>query len=316
MPKPKPIVAIQMDPFEAINPKSDSTLLLGLEAQKRGYQLFCYTPDTLSFENGAVTARGNKVTFYDHTQCYFESTESSVLNLREAKVVLLRQDPPFNMAYITTTHVLESLAPDVFVTNNPAAVRNNPEKWFVNAFPEFLPPTLISRDIEAIIDFRTRHKEVVIKPLYGFGGNAVFHLREDDSNFNSLLEWMSNLSREPFIIQEFIPAVRKGDKRIIFVDGRVGGAMLRTPASGEIRSNLRAGGSAHKTELTAREQQMCAAIGPELKKRGIIFAGVDVIGDYLTEINITSPTGLRSMNALYNLSLQTDIWDAIEANIS
>jgi glutathione synthase len=306
------IAAFQMDPLDAINPKGDSTLLLMVEAQKRGYRLFHYTANTLAFENGAIHARGHFVTVQDNPADHYQLLEPATVNLREAEVVWMRQDPPFDMAYITATHILEALAPDTLVLNNPAQVRNCPEKWFVNQFPEFLPPTLISTDIAAMQDFRQRHKDIIIKPLYGYGGNAVFRIKEDDGNFHALLEWILSVSNEALVVQKFLPEVKNGDIRVILVDGKVAGQIGRVPALGEIRSNFRVGGSAATMEPSTRQRIICEALEDELKKRGLLFVGIDLIGDYLTEINVTSPTGLRPVNAAYGTTLESDIWDAAE----
>lgn len=306
------IAAFQMDPLAAINPKSDSTLLLMAEAQKRGYRLFYYTPDKLAFENGRITARGHFVTVQDNPADYYRNEEAATLDLRLVDVVWMRQDPPFDMAYITATHILEALAPDTRVLNNPEQVRNCPEKWFVNQFPEFLPPTLVTTDIAAMEDFRRRHKDIIIKPLYGYGGNAVFRIKEEDGNFHALLEWILRISNEALVVQKFLPEVKNGDIRVVLIDGKIGGQIGRIPAAGEIRSNLRVGGSAASIDLSPRQREICAALESELKKRGLLFVGIDLIGDYLTEINVTSPTGLRAINAIYGTTLEADIWDAAE----
>lgn len=309
------IAAFQMDSLDAINPKGDSTLLLMVEAQTRGYRVFHYTPDRLSFENGKITARGHFVTVADNPADHYHVQEAATADLRKVDVVWMRQDPPFDMAYITATHVLEALAPDTLVLNNPEQVRNCPEKWFVNQFPEFLPPTLVSTDIAAMADFRARHKDIIIKPLYGYGGNAVFRLKEDDGNFHSLLDWILSTSNEALVVQKFLPEVKDGDIRVVLVDGKVGGQIGRVPAAGEIRSNFRVGGSAAKMELTPRQQQICEALEAPLRERGLLFVGIDLIGDYLTEINVTSPTGLRAINAAYDTQLEKAIWDAAEARM-
>lgn len=311
----QPIAAFQMDPLEVLNSKSDSTLLLMQEAQRRGYRLFHYTPNRLAFENGCVTARGHFVTIKDGTDVYYQLDEAATLDLRTARIVWMRQDPPFDMAYITSTHILESLAPDTLVLNDPAQVRNCPEKWFVNQFPEFLPPTLITSDVAAMEDFRRRHKDIILKPLYGHGGNAVFRIREDDNNFHSLLEWMQRVSNEALIVQKFLPEVKNGDIRVVLIDGKIGGQIGRVPAVGEIRSNFRVGGSAARLDLTPRQQLICEALEQELKNRGLVFVGIDLISDYLTEINVTSPTGLRAINAAYGTRLESGIWDAAEARL-
>lgn len=309
------IAAFQMDPLAAINPKGDSTLLLMVEAQQRGYRLFHYTPDKLAFENGRITARGHFVTVQDNPADHYCEEETATLDLRTADVVWMRQDPPFDMAYITATHILEALAKDTLVLNNPAMVRNCPEKWYVNDFPDFLPPTLITTDITAMEDFRARHKDIIIKPLYGYGGNAVFRIKEDDGNFHALLEWILQTSNEALVVQKFLPEVKDGDIRVILIDGKVAGQIGRVPAVGEIRSNFRVGGSAAKMELSARQQEICAALEQPLRERGLLFVGIDLIGDYLTEINVTSPTGIRAINAAYNAKLEAEIWDAVEARL-
>lgn len=309
------IAAFQMDPLTAINPKGDSSLLLGVEAMARGYRVFHYVPQALSFENGAVRAAGHFVRLFDNPDHHFEVEEANTLNLREASVVWMRQDPPFDMAYLTATYILESLKDDVLVVNNPASVRNCPEKWFVNDFPEFLPPTLISTHLPSIQAFREKHKDIIVKPLYGHGGNAVFRLREDDGNFNALLEFMFKTSPEALVIQKFLPEVKDGDIRVILVDGEVVGQIGRVPAHGEIRSNLRVGGTAAKIELTPRQWEICEALKQPLKDKGLLFVGIDLIGDYLTEINVTSPTGIRGVNSLYDSKLQADIWDAVEKKL-
>jgi glutathione synthase len=309
------IAAFQMDPLSAINPKGDSTLLLMVEAQRRGYRLFHYTADKLAFENGLITARGHFVTVQDNPADHYREEEAATLDLRTATVVWMRQDPPFDMAYITATHILEALAKDTLVLNNPAMVRNCPEKWYVNDFPAFLPPTLITTDITAMEDFRARHKDIIIKPLYGYGGNAVFRIKEDDGNFHALLEWILKTSNEALVVQKFLPEVKDGDIRVVLIDGKVAGQIGRVPAVGEIRSNFRVGGSAAKMELTPRQQEICAALEAPLRERGLLFVGIDLIGDYLTEINVTSPTGIRAINAAYGSTLEADIWDATEARL-
>lgn len=306
-------VAIQMDPIHAIDIGGDSTFALMLEAQNRGHGLFYYEPKNLSYRSGKVLARGHRVTVQavkgDHVAFWPEET----LDLADADVVLLRQDPPFDMAYLTTTYVLESLHPRTLVVNDPAHVRNAPEKLFPVLWPELTPPTLITNDRSAIRAFREEHGDVIVKPLYGNGGAGVFRIKPDDENLASLLETYERLSREPLIIQRYLPEVRKGDKRIILVDGEAAGAINRVPAAGEARSNMHVGGRAEGTELTAREREICAAIGPELRKRGLIFVGIDVIGDYLTEINVTSPTGIHEIKRFSGTDIASLVWDAIEA---
>lgn len=309
------IAAFQMDPLDAINPKGDSTLLLMLEAQARGYRLFHYLPKHLSAENGYISARGHFVRVTADATDFYQIEEAATVDLRKVTVLWMRQDPPFDMAYITATHILEALDGDTLVLNNPAQVRNCPEKWFVNDFPEFLPPTLISTDIPAMEDFRKRHKDIIIKPLYGYGGNAVFRLKEDDGNFHSLLDWILSTSNEALVVQKFLPEVKHGDIRVVMVDGKVAGQIGRVPAVGEIRSNFRVGGSAAKMELTPRQQIICDALEEPLRERGLLFVGIDLIGDYLTEINVTSPTGIRAINDAYGAKLEANIWDAAEKRL-
>ena len=306
-------IAIQMDPVETIQIAGDTTFALGLEAQKRGYSLWYYTADELSLNEGSITARGRNVTFYDQAGAHFETGEIETRPLQEFDVILMRQDPPFDMAYITATHLLEMLGPQTIVVNNPAEVRNAPEKLFVMLFPDLMPATLISRDPETIIAFRQKHKDIIIKPLFGNGGAGVFRLQPNDQNLNSLLEIFFNASREPVIVQAYLPSVRNGDKRVILVDGKAVGAVNRIPSEGEARSNFHVGGSAAKTELTDRDLEICAAIGPELRRRGLLFVGVDIIGDYITEINVTSPTGIREIKQLSNIDIAVMTWDAIES---
>lgn len=310
-----PIAAFQMDALDAINPKGDTTLTLMLEAQVRGYRVFHYLPSTLAFENGKLQASGHFVRVHDDVNHHYDVISAETLDLRQAKVVWLRQDPPFDMAYITSTYLLESLAPDVWVVNNPASVRNCPEKWFVNDFPQFLPPTLVTTHLPAIEDFRKRHGDIIVKPLYGHGGNAVFRLKEDDGNFNALLEFMFKTSPEALVIQKFLPEVADGDIRVVLVDGKVAGQIGRVPAHGEIRSNLRVGGTAAEISLTPRQWEICEALKQPLKDKGLLLVGIDLIGDYLTEVNVTSPTGIHSINALYGVKVEAQVWDAVEAKL-
>lgn len=308
-------VAIQMDPIEFIKPQTDTSLLLGLEAQARGHTLYYYTPDKLSLRDGKVTATAYPVTLHaDHTH-HYDLGEPLRLDLSTTDVVLLRQDPPFDMAYITTTHLLEQLPATTLVVNNPASVRNHPEKLFPAQFREFSPPTLVSADIQEIGHFRDEYKDIILKPLYGFGGHSVLRLKQGDDNFHTLMEMIFTDSREPWVIQQFIPDVKTGERRIILIDGAFGGIIGRIPPEGEIRANMRIGGVATKVELTPRQRDICAALEPELKAKGLILAGIDVIGDYLTEINLTSPTGLAPINRLYNTKLEATVWNAIEARL-
>lgn len=306
------LVAIQMDPVHTININADSTFALGLEAQARGHRLFYYEPKELSMRDGCVYARGRPMTLRRETGNHVTLGSMEKLDLASADVVLMRQDPPFDMGYITATHMLEVVHPKTLVVNNPSEVRNAPEKLFATRFEGLLPPTLISRDPEEIKAFRKEFGDIIVKPLFGNGGIGVFRIREGDENLASLLEMFGQMNREPVIVQKYLPDVRKGDKRIILVDGRAVGAINRVPAEGEARSNMHVGGRPEKTMLTRREQEICEAIGPELKKRGLIFVGIDVIGDYLTEINVTSPTGIQEIDRFDGTNLAGLVWDAIE----
>ena len=306
-------VAIQMDPIEAVNIETDTTFLLMLEAQTRGYGLWHFAPDRLSMEDGRVTARGRALNLRAVKGDHHSLGEAEVRDLSEFDVVLMRQDPPFDMAYITATHFLERIHPGTLVVNDPAEVRNAPEKLFVTGFPGLQPPTLITSDPEAIRDFRTRHGDMVLKPLYGGGGSGVVRLSPEDPNLDALLELHAMIGREPVIAQKFIPAVSKGDKRVLLVDGEPVGAINRIPATGQVRSNLARGGRAEAVELTGRDREICAAIGPELKRRGLLFVGIDVIGDYLTEINVTSPTGAQQLKRFGGADAAAALWDSIEA---
>jgi len=304
-----------MDPIEKINIAGDSTFALMLEAQARGHDVFYYTPDTLALRDGVVSASIAKADVRDikgdHVTLHaFERRALSGMN-----VVLLRQDPPFDMAYITTTHLLEQIGPQTLVVNDPASVRNAPEKIMVMQFADLMPPTLVTRDKAEIEAFRKEHGEVVMKPLYGNGGAAVFKLSARDPNFGSLYDLFATTFREPWVIQKFLPKVVEGDKRIILVDGVARGAINRVPSGDDIRSNMVRGGAAESTELTKREQEICARIGPTLKKMGLLFVGIDVIDGHLTEINVTSPTGLRAIKRVGGPDLAAAIWDAIEAKV-
>jgi glutathione synthase len=308
-------VAFQMDPIERIDIRGDSTFALLLEAQRRGHDVFYYTPDKLSLKDGSLIAEGHSLTVEDKPGDHYRLAHPRAVDLADFDVVYLRQDPPFDMAYITTTHLLERIQPGTLVVNDPAAVRNAPEKVFVLDFLDLMPPTLITRDPAAIKAFRDEHKDIVIKPLYGNGGAAVFRLAEGDTNLNSLVELLGMTFREPIMVQRYVPQVREGDKRIILVDGDVAGAINRVPAPDETRSNLHVGGTAKKVTLTARDKEICARLGPELKKRGLIFAGIDVIGDYLTEINVTSPTGIRQVRDFGGNDIAAMIWDVVEQKV-
>jgi glutathione synthase len=306
-------VAVQMDPLEAVNVEADTTFLMMLSGQARGHSLWVYTPDKLALEDGRVTARGRPVSVKREQGAHAEFGPWERKDLSEMDVVLLRQDPPFDMAYITTTHFLEAIHPKTLVVNNPAEVRSAPEKLFVTGFPGVQPPTLVTGDVEAIYDFRARHGDMVLKPLYGGGGSGVIRLKADDPNLDALLELHGMIGREPVIAQKFIPAVSAGDKRILLVDGEPVGAVNRVPAEGQVRSNLRVGGRAEAVELTTRDRELCAIIGPELKRRGLLFVGIDVIGEYLTEINVTSPTGAQQLKRFTGLDVTDILWDRIEA---
>ena len=306
-------VAIQMDPVERINIETDSTFMMMMEAQARGHSLWVYTPDRISLEEGRVTARGRTLALQSVKGDHHRLSDFEVRDLSEMDVVLMRQDPPFDMAYITATHFLEVIHPKTLVVNNPIEVRNAPEKLFVTGFEGVQPPTLITSDPEAIYDFRARHGDMVLKPLYGGGGSGVVRLKADDPNLDALLELHAMIGREQVIAQKFIPAVSEGDKRILLVDGEPVGAINRIPAEGQVRSNLARGGRAEAVELTKRDLELCAAIGPELRRRGLLFVGIDVIGDYLTEINVTSPTGAQQLKRFGGPDAAVVLWDKIEA---
>ncbi len=306
-------VAIQMDPVESIDIRGDTSFALGLEAQNRKHELHYYLPESLTLADGRPEAVCRTLLLRDTVGDHFTAGESIRRDLSTFEVILMRQDPPFDMAYITATHLLEMLPPTTMVVNNPAEVRNAPEKLLVNLFADLMPPTLISRDSEIIKAFRERHQDIIIKPLFGNGGAGVFRLAPGDQNLNSLLEMFFARSREPIMVQSYLPAVRDGDKRIILVNGKAVGAVNRVPMEGEARSNLHVGGSAMATDLTARDIKICEWIGPELRRRGLLFVGIDVIGDYLTEINVTSPTGVREILALSGIDVAALTWDAIEA---
>jgi glutathione synthase len=308
-------IAIQMDPMTTVNIDADSTFVLALEAQRRGYRLYHYLTDNMWLKDGRLSARAHPLEVRREHGRHHSFGAPEELDLASVDVVLMRQDPPFDMAYITATHLLEHIQPKVLVVNDPASVRNAPEKLLVTQFPELMPPTLITRDRLAIQAFRAEHRDIIVKPLFGNGGAGVFRLREDDENLTALLEMFGAASREPLMVQRYLPEVRAGDKRIILIEGEPAGAVLRVPASGEARANLHVGGTAVRTGLTAREHDICAAIGPMLRERGLIFVGIDVIGDYMTEINVTSPTGIQEINRLDGVSLEVHVWDAIERRL-
>ena len=306
-------VAVQMDPIETINPRGDSTFALMLEAQARGHRVDYYTPGTLSLRDNRVTANVAPVTVHDREKGqHYELGVFAEADLGSYDIVLMRQDPPFDMNYITLTHLLERIHPRTFVMNPPAAVRNAPEKILVTEFPELMPPTLITRDREAIAAFRREHGNIILKPLYGNGGAGVFLIQDGDHNLAALVELFEQSFREPFMVQRYLPDVRQGDKRIIIVDGEPVGGLNRIPAEGEARSNMHVGGRPELSELTDREREICAAIAPALKERDMVFVGIDVIGGYLTEINVTSPTGIREIKRFGGPDIAVMIWDALE----
>ena len=306
-------VAVQMDPIERINIRGDSTFALLLEAQARAHPLSYYTPDRMALRDGKVSATVRPLVVRDVAGDHFTLGEPRHVDLATFDVVLLRQDPPFDLAYISSTHMLDRIHPKTLVVNDPSHVRNAPEKIFVTEFPDLMPPTLITRDLDAIKAFRAEYGDIVMKPLYGKGGEAVFRLADDDLNFGSLYELFATMFREPWVVQKFLPAVREGDKRIILVDGEFAGAVNRVPAADDLRSNMVRGGVPKATDLTEREREICARLGPALRERGLIFVGIDVIGDFLTEINVTSPTGIRAVKNLGGPDIAALIWDAIEA---
>ncbi|QYK41195.1 MAG: glutathione synthase [Paracoccaceae bacterium] len=306
-------VALQMDPIGSVNIEADSTFRIGLEAQARGHSLFFYTPDMLNFREGRVLARGWPVELRRVKGDHVRFGEAAEVDLADFDVVWLRQDPPFDMGYITTTHLLELVHPKTLVVNDPFWVRNSPEKLLVLRFPGLTPPTLVARDLATIRAFRAQHGDVILKPLYGNGGAGVFRLDPNDRNLASLHELFTGISREPLIVQKYVPDVVKGDKRIILVDGEAVGAINRVPQAGETRSNLHVGGRAEPVGLTARDREICAAIGPMLREKGQVFVGIDVIGDWLTEINVTSPTGIQELERFDGTSAAARIWEAIEA---
>ena len=305
-------VAVQMDPIERINIRGDSTFALLLEAQARGHDIAYYTPDRLALRGGEVFAAVQPLAVRDSEGDHFKLGEPARVELARFDVILLRQDPPFDLAYITTTHLLERLRRTTLVVNEPAAVRNAPEKMFVMEFPDLMPPTLITRDLAEIKAFRSEHGDIVMKPLYGKGGEAVFRLAREDLNFGSLYDLFAVTFREQWVVQKFLPAVRNGDKRIILVDGEFAGAVNRVPAPDDLRSNMMRGGTPRETDLTVREREICTRIGPALRERELLFVGIDVIDGYLTEINVTSPTGIRAVKNFGGPDVAAMIWDRIE----
>jgi len=305
-------VAVQMDPIERINIRGDSTFALLLEAQARGHALSYYTPERMAMMQGKVFATVQPLSVRDTIGDHFTLGEGKRVELSSFDVVLMRQDPPFDLAYISSTHLLECIHPKTLVINDPASVRNAPEKMFVTEFPELMPPTLLTRDLAEIKAFRAEHGDIVMKPLYGHGGGAVFRLTREDLNFGSLYDMFAVTFREPWVVQKFLPEVRNGDKRIVLVDGEYAGAVNRVPAADDLRSNMARGGSPKDTELTPREREICKTIGPALRERGLLLVGIDVIGGFLTEINVTSPTGIRAIKNLGGPDIAALVWNKIE----
>ena len=309
-------VAFQMDPIGDVNIDADSSFRIALEAQQRGHELFYYGPDMLAYDEGRVTARGHRMTLRREKGNHVDLGPVETVDLADWDVVWLRQDPPFDMGYITTTHILDRLKGQTLVVNDPFWVRNYPEKLLVLDFPELTPPTTIARDLDTIKAFKTKHGDIILKPLYGNGGAGVFRLDQNDRNLSSLHELFTGFSREPLIVQKFLPDVSNGDKRVILVDGEPVGAINRVPAKGETRSNIHVGGRPEKIGLTQRDLEICAAIGPLLKEKGQVFVGIDVIGDYLTEINVTSPTGIQELERFDGTNVAEKIWQAIEGKLT
>jgi len=308
-------VAFQMDPIGEVNIDADSSFRIALEAQQRGHELFYFSPDMLAYDEGRVTARGHRMTLRREKGNHVDLGSVETVDLADWDVVWLRQDPPFDMGYITTTHILDRLKGQTLVVNDPFWVRNYPEKLLVLDFPELTPPTTIARDLDTIKAFKTKHGDIILKPLYGNGGAGVFRLDQNDRNLSSLHELFTGFSREPLIVQKFLPDVSNGDKRVILVDGEPVGAINRVPAKGETRSNMHVGGRPEKIGLTQRDLEICAAIGPLLKEKGQVFVGIDVIGDYLTEINVTSPTGIQELERFDGTNVAEKIWQAIERKL-
>jgi glutathione synthase len=309
-------VAIQMDHIETVDIDADSTFVLALEAEERGHALYHYLPGQLSFTGGRVLAQAQPLRVKNKKDGHYELGPSETIDLGQLDVVLMRQDPPFDMGYITTTHLLEHIHPQTLVVNGPAEVRNAPEKLCVTRFPDLMPPTLISSDAERIAAFRAEHKDIILKPLYGNGGAGVFHVTPEDENLSALLEMFTEFYREPIIAQKYLAEVRDGDRRIILIDGEAAGVINRIPAEGEARANMHVGAEPVKCALSPRDREICDAIGPDLKARGLIFVGIDVIGGYLTEINVTSPTGIQEINRFDGVKLEAWIWDVIEAKVN
>ena len=308
-------IAFQMDPIEDVDINADSTFRLAEEAQNRGHDLYFYTPNDLTFNRGKVAAKVHSINLKRKIGDHVNFGAVELLELSEFDVIWLRQDPPFDMGYITNTHLLDLIGQKTLIVNNPFWVRNLPEKLLVLEFPDLIPETVISRDLEEIKEFKREFKDIIVKPLYGNGGAGVFRLKEDDKNLTSLHELFFNMSSEPLIAQAFLPDVRNGDKRIILVDGSPVGAIYRVPKAGEIRSNMHVGGKAEPAKLSQRDREICRAIGPTLKSKGQVFVGIDIIGDYLTEINVTSPTGIQELERFDNVNIAEMIWHAIEEKL-
>lgn len=308
-------IACQMDPIDRIDIRGDSTFAILLEAQRRGHELFYYTPHNLALHGAKLMARGHTLTVKDQIGDHYKLSDPHAVDLSEWDVVLLRQDPPFDMAYITTTHLLERIHPKTLVVNDPASVRNAPEKIFVLDFQDLMPPTIVTRQLDDVLAFRRQYKDIIVKPLYGNGGASVFRLGPEDSNVGSLVELFQTVFREPFMVQQYRPEVRGGDKRVILIDGELAGAINRIPAEGETRANMHVGGRAAAIEVSERDREICARLGPELKKRGLLFTGIDVIGPYLTEINVTSPTGIRQLKSFGGPDVAELIWNAVERKV-
>ena len=303
-------IALQMDPLEKLDLKGDSTFILGLEAIKRGFELYFYSPSELIYKNNNVYAKAKILDLaFENGKEIFNYGKIKILKLSSLDIILMRQDPPFNMSYITATHILEKIASQTLILNNPFHVRNAPEKIFVTEFSKFMPDTLITRETDEIIKFKNKNKNIIIKPLYGNGGEGVFYVKDNDSNFNVIIENFLNSNEEQFIVQSYIPEVKKGDKRIILIDGEVVGAINRIPAKNENRSNMHVGGKPIKTSLNKNDKLICDTISPHLKSKGLFFVGIDVIGNYLTEINVTSPTGIREINKLNKTNIEKIFWD-------
>ncbi|MFL2795862.1 MAG: glutathione synthase [Paracoccaceae bacterium] len=309
-------IAFQMDPIEYVDIDADSTFRLAEEAQNRGHDLYVYTPDDLTFNRGKIAAKVRSISLKRKIGDHVNFGAVELVDLCEFSVIWLRQDPPFDMGYITNTHLLDLVAKNTLIINNPFWVRNLPEKLLVLEFPDLIPDTVISRDLEEIKEFKREFKDIIVKPLYGNGGAGIFRLKEDDKNLTSLHELFSNISSEPLIAQAFLPDVKNGDKRIILVDGKPVGAINRVPKVGEIRSNMHVGGKAQPAKLNQRDREICSAIGPTLKSKGQVFVGIDVIGEYLTEINVTSPTGIQELERFDKINIAEMIWNAVEKKLN